>query len=428
NRGIEAGPTYETTSVAWFPTEPTTLIAGQGGKFLKIFDVRDKPEAYFKPKSYTNTKAVYGVCVDPNFEHRVASFFEGDQGAVLVWDVRHFEKPLLALPGKHVIQIEWNPTRSGLLASLRKDEKVVHLHDIQYGSPAYGNASHEAEPTSFERHTGALDHNISGLSWHPSHENRMLTISPKGGIQDLTIFERICLSWSPKFSLAWGCGRRLIQCSGKSEIDEDISVKMYKRACNSYGIEWSNTKTVEDQRLAKLWAWFSRVSQIQKIIDNKFKMIKYPGVKSVICGEASQQSVCPRSNEFRDPRLLAIVYYSDERQLALQLCNWNFDLDNGANLKMFLNELKSKGMYERAATLAVFNNDIPTAINILSEGSTARVDGNSQQDPFLGMVAMALSGYTEERTSLWRDHCLQLCKQVRYFILFTPVHIYTLQL
>jgi hypothetical protein len=40
-------------------------------------------------------------------------------------------------------------------------------------------------------------------------------------------------------------------------------------------------------------------------------------------------------------------------------------------------------MYERAATLAVFNNDIPTAINILSEGSTARVDGNSQQGTLL---------------------------------------------
>jgi hypothetical protein len=37
------GPTYETTSVAWFRTEPNTLIAGQGGKFLKIFDVRDQP-------------------------------------------------------------------------------------------------------------------------------------------------------------------------------------------------------------------------------------------------------------------------------------------------------------------------------------------------------------------------------------------------
>ena len=33
-------------------------------------------------------------------------------------------------------------------------------------------------------------------------------------------------------------------------------------------------------------------------------------------------------------------------------------------------------------------------------------------DPFLGMVAMALSGYTKEKPSLWRDHCLQLCQKV----------------
>lgn len=40
---ILSGPTYETTSIAWFPTESNNLIAGQGGKFLKIFDVRDQP-------------------------------------------------------------------------------------------------------------------------------------------------------------------------------------------------------------------------------------------------------------------------------------------------------------------------------------------------------------------------------------------------
>ncbi|XP_028398723.1 GATOR complex protein MIOS-B-like isoform X2 [Dendronephthya gigantea] len=412
SRVIEAGPTYETTSVTWFPTDPMTLIAGQGGKFLKIFDVRDNPEMYFKAKSFTNTKAVYGVCVDPSLEYRVASFVEGDQGAVLVWDIRHFEKPILALPGENVVQIEWNRTRSGLLASLQKNTNVVHLHDIQYGSAAYGNTSHEAEPTSLERNTVEVDYNISGFSWHPSEENRMLIISPKGGVRDLTIFERICLSWSPKFSLSWGCGRRLIQCCTKSEIDEDISIKMYKRACESYGIDLTKTRTVGDQRVANLWTWFGRVSQIQKTIDNKYKMIKYPGVKSVICGEASQQSVCQKSKICKDTRLLATVYYSDERQIALQLCNWNFNIDPAINLKRFLNGLKSQGMYERAAAVAVFNNDIPTAINILSEGATARIDRNLPKDSFLGMVAMALSGYTVEKKSLWRDHCLQLCKKL----------------
>ena len=49
---------------------------------------------------------------------------------------------------------------------------------------------------------------------------------------------------------------------------------------------------------------------------------------------------------------------------------------------VFLNlRLKSKGMYERAATVAVFNNDIPTAINILSEGST--VDYQSEKGIYI---------------------------------------------
>ena len=38
-------------------------------------------------------------------------------------------------------------------------------------------------------------------------------------------------------------------------------------------------------------------------------------------------------------------------------------------------------MYERAATVAVFNNDISTAINILSEGST--VDDQSEKGIYI---------------------------------------------
>ena len=34
---------------------------------------------------------------------------------------------------------------------------------------------------------------------------------------------------------------------------------MYKRACNSYGLEWTKTKTIGDVKLEKLWAWFIRI-------------------------------------------------------------------------------------------------------------------------------------------------------------------------
>ncbi|XP_046846433.1 LOW QUALITY PROTEIN: GATOR complex protein MIOS-like [Xenia sp. Carnegie-2017] len=409
----EAGPTYETTSIAWFPTESNNLIAGQGGKFLKIFDVRDQPEMYCKPKRFASTKAVNGVCVDPNFEYRVASFVEGDQGAVTVWDIRRFEKPLLILPSENVLQIQWNPTRSGLLTSLRRNENVLHLYDIQHGFPAYENTSYEAEPIVLERNTGALEHNISGFNWHPFDENRMLIVSTKGNISDLTILERICLSWSPQFSFSWGCGRHLMHCKGESAFSEDISRLMYVRACNLYGIEWSKSEAnIQDPQLSKLWSWFHRVGNIVKSIDDRLSFVKYPGVASVIYGESSKQGLCPRSNKVENSKLLRTVYDSDLRQVALRLCNWNFDLDNGSSLKSFLHKLKSKGMFERAAAVAVFNSDISTAINILSEGSNSRMDVNRQPDSYLGMVAMALSGYTRDKTALWQNHCVQLCAKL----------------
>jgi hypothetical protein len=55
---------------------------------------------------------------------------------------------------------------------------------------------------------------------------------------------------------------------------------------------------------------------------------------------------------------------------------------------IFFLRLKAKGMYERAAAVAVFNNDIPTAIKILSEGSTPRVHGNSQEGILLLRISI----------------------------------------
>ena len=43
----------------------------------------------------TATKAVFGVCVDPQHEEKVASFVENQ---VSVWDLRWFDKPLHTLP------------------------------------------------------------------------------------------------------------------------------------------------------------------------------------------------------------------------------------------------------------------------------------------------------------------------------------------
>ncbi|KAH0514512.1 WD repeat-containing protein mio [Microtus ochrogaster] len=97
---------------------------------------------------------------------------------------------------------------------------------------------------------------------------------------------------------------------------------------------------------------------------------------------------------------------NEERILALQLCGWvkkGTDVDVGP----FLNSLVQEGEWERAAAVALFNLDIRRAIQILNEGASSE-----KGDLNLNVVAMALSGYTDEKNSLWREMCSTLRLQL----------------
>ena len=39
----------------------------------------------------------------------------------------------------------------------------------------------------------STQHAVSSFDWHPSEENRLLTVTPGGIIKDIKIFERIAL-------------------------------------------------------------------------------------------------------------------------------------------------------------------------------------------------------------------------------------------
>lgn len=255
-----------TLSMAWSLHDHNMLICGQAQKFLRVFDIRDAT----RPHNATVTKAVNGVCVDPHFEHRIASFSEGPPGVMCIWDDRYFEKPLMIMNQLNpVTAIAWSPTRSGLLATIGKESPIVQLYDIQHasvGSPAYG-VVYETEPSFIERSVQPSRAAVSSFSWHPTQENHMLTISPSGHIQDCTIFERISVAWAPSSHLTWGCGKHLLECSqqpAESYVEQDISVKMKKRAFAGYGIEHQQMQDIakivaDDPKLVKLWSWISHI-------------------------------------------------------------------------------------------------------------------------------------------------------------------------
>lgn len=106
--------------------------------------------------------------------------------------------------------------------------------------------------------------------------------------------------------------------------------------------------------------------------------------------------------------ILSACIRSAERDKALLLCGWRFDKEtNSVCDNSFLERLEREGAYPRAAAIAVFNLCLRNAIEILNRGSNEMPMATN-----LNVVAMALSGFTEDRNSMWREMCLKSRSQL----------------
>lgn len=405
----ELGQNDACLSLCWLPREQKLLLAGMH-RNLAIFDLRNTNQ-----KMFVNSKAVQGVTVDPFFHDRVASFHEGQ---VTIWDLRKFEKPVLTLTEqpKPLTKVAWCPTRSGLLATLTRDSNIIKLYDMQHAPTHIGD---ETEPTIIERSVQPCEHYIASFAWHPTNQNRMVVVTPNRTMSDFTVFERISLAWSPDTSLMWACGRHLYECTedGKANsLEKDIATKMRLRALSRYGLDteqvWRNHLLAgnEDPQLKSLWYTLHFMKQYTEDMDQKFTGNKgslvYAGIKSIVKTSMGTTENLRHSRGGSDRQADIIQYLSEERSLALQLCGW---IKKGTDLDVepFLNSLEQEGDWERAAAVALFNLDIRRAIQILNKGASS-----GKGDLNLNVVAMALSGYTEEKNSLWREMCSTLRLQL----------------
>lgn len=90
------------------------------------------------------------------------------------------------------------------------------------------------------------------------------------------------------------------------------------------------------------------------------------------------------------------------------MCGLRFDKEtNGLYDNTYLEGLEREGAYARAAALAVFNLCLRQAIDILNRGAS-KMSMTSNLD----IVAMALSGFSEDRNSMWRESCLKSRSQL----------------
>ncbi|XP_011929402.1 PREDICTED: WD repeat-containing protein mio [Cercocebus atys] len=404
----ELGQNDACLSLCWLPRDQKLLLAGMH-RNLAIFDLRNTSQ-----KMFVNTKAVQGVTVDPYFHDRVASFYEGQ---VAIWDLRKFEKPVLTLTEqpKPLTKVAWCPTRTGLLATLTRDSNIIRLYDMQHTPTPIGD---ETEPTIIERSVQPCDNYIASFAWHPTSQNRMIVVTPNRTMSDFTVFERISLAWSPITSLMWACGRHLYECTEEendNSLEKDIATKMRLRALSRYGLDteqvWRNHILAgnEDPQLKSLWYTLHFMKQYTEDMDQKSPGNKgslvYAGIKSIVKSSLGMVE-SSRHNWSGLDKQSDIQNLNEERILALQLCGWikkGTDVDVGP----FLNSLVQEGEWERAAAVALFNLDIRRAIQILNEGASSE-----KGDLNLNVVAMALSGYTDEKNSLWREMCSTLRLQL----------------
>ncbi|XP_005999519.1 GATOR2 complex protein MIOS isoform X3 [Latimeria chalumnae] len=405
----ELGQNDACLSLCWLPRDQKLLLAGMH-RNLAIFDLRNTSQ-----KMFVNTKAVQGVTVDPHFHDRVASFYEGQ---VVIWDLRKFEKPVLTLTEqpKPLTKVTWCPTRTGLLATLTRDSNIIRLYDMQHTPTPIGD---ETEPTIIERSVQPCENYIASFAWHPTSQNRMVVVTPNRSMSDFTVFERISLAWSSTTSLMWACGRHLYKCAedeGINSIEKDIASKMRQRALSRYGLDteqvWRNHILAggDDPQLKSLWYTLHFMKQYtedieQKHLGNKLPLV-YFGIKAIVKSTSGATETYRHSWSGSERQVDVIRYHSEERLLALQLCGW-IKKGTEVDVEPFLNSLEQEGEWERAAAVALFNLDIRRAIQILNKGASS-VKG----DLNLNVVAMALSGYTDEKNSLWREMCSTLRLQL----------------
>ncbi|RLU21193.1 hypothetical protein DMN91_005566 [Ooceraea biroi] len=398
----EAGLSETIHSAAWFKHDPRCLAFGANNKHLKVVDFRDSA----KVVNVTATKAVYNLSVNPHNNYQLLSHVDN---LITIWDTRCFEKPVVTIVAqRQVTKVLWCPTRRNLIGTLHKDSGGLHLFDIQYCG------GEDTEPGVLERVVLPPSHNPVSFSWHPTDENRLLTISSQG-VTDYTVCERITLNWSARSCLMWNYAFKSFKYVHNEDnvykALNDISVLTKKRAMFEYGLLADlaqNGDVAEDETLKNLWQWLYLSRSLVEAGTIQSPDNKHPGVRTVLKLDGQQNT----GNGFLKSEVIhrpwadigsshmTKIYRSPERERCLLLCGLRFDREtNTAYDNAYVEKLEKEGAYAKAAAFSVFNLCLRQAIDILNRGASKK------QTATLNMVAMALSGFSEERSTLWRESC-----------------------
>ncbi|XP_050420341.1 GATOR complex protein MIOS isoform X3 [Adelges cooleyi] len=382
-------------SLAWFNTSPHVLAVSCNNKQIRCVDIRDASRS----TNTVQTRAVYGIDIAVYNNNHIVSY---NDNSIVLWDSRHLEKPVVTLTqSKSIIKVQWCPTRHNLLGSLQKDTMAISLHDMQ-------QSMEEAEPSALERtvHPGQGNIHLASFSWHPVHENRLLAISQTGILNDYWVFERMTLNWSTTSNIVWTYGQNNLKFISDKDLVyssfEDVAIAIKMRAFSQYGIKdfAENAKLVDDPVIKNVWSWLDLNRRVTKAgLVPTTPDVPFPGIKTVLGVDSTATTL---KSELKHVQWVDIqgtvkTYRSLARDHALYLCDWGFDRTNGSHISAVLRKLENENSYTRAASIAIFNLRMRDAIETLNKGAS--------QQPHLSMIAMALSGYSPDKYSMWRELC-----------------------
>lgn len=413
-RLVEAGqPGDHCSSLAWVGRS-SCLAAGLNGRTVRVFDTRANPQ---KHVAGTQTKATFGVCVDPTNDDRIAGHSESQ---VVIWDRRNFEKPIVTINTmQQVTRLAWCPTRHGLLANSVRDSGAVVLRDIM--SWAVSQDEGEASVTERSLQLGPADRlgAVADFAWHPTRENTLLALGTTGRFIEWTVADRLTLNWSARHSLVWSAGSSCLTAMEPAGTDVsdntanvqesvvDIGVTMRQRAEAGYKGITALSQVASlglDSDLKAVWSWIIQKEELSSLSQPPPFLIKYQhfrhlGVRSVIRPSIANSSVSMRSWIGLDSYRTARTYVSEERDLILRLCGWE-----DWKLKKQAESARSCEQILRSAAVAVFSLDLKSAIAILRNATTnARNKGDLLLANTLQMVSFAVSGYSADGAKLWRE-------------------------
>lgn len=182
------GHTDSVEDVVWSPNERNVLASASVDKSIRIWDCRAKPDkACMLTVAESHAADVNVIDWNANEPFIVSG---GDDGAVKVWDLRHFDKGAAVAEFKHhrgpVTSVEWHAGDATVLASSGADDQIalwdlaIEKDDDAAAGVVGGDSAGVGDlpPQLLFIHQGLKD--IKELHWHRQVPGLVLSTSHSG--------------------------------------------------------------------------------------------------------------------------------------------------------------------------------------------------------------------------------------------------------